>query len=862
MAKQNQTGKLNEDLAFLRDQITSIGAQIGEAINDKLEETAGIVDRVSNTINRTTAKAAVKSVTDLTRGLDTALQNQLKINQGAIKLSDITKAQQSLETRRLTLKQNLQRLEMLELISGEERIKQETEIGEALNKEAKILQDQVNAYDSINKKLGITGKLIGGVSKIPVLGNLIDAEEALGAAQMEAAKDTATSTSVMKKAFSSLGTSLKANLMDPLTGITMVIAGVKALYEIFKKVDAETGNFAKEMGISYDEARATRKEFENLAASSGDVNITATKLLQTQLEINKALGANANLTEEDLITYTKLRDVAKVEPEILAESLKLSKLRGVSLKDATSSLLGQLKVIKAQTGINFSNKEIMADVAKVSAATKLSLGGSTTELVKSVAQAKALGTSLGKLDNIAGSLLDFESSISAELEAELVTGRELNLEGARRAALNNDLVGLGKELQSQGIDAAKFGKMNRIQQEAIAKSMGMSRDEMSEMLMEQQALQALGKQNMDQVKQEYELARKQGREAEFLKKLGNDELANQLKSQSVQERVAAAQEKLVSAFEKLSPILEAILTPIADFAGFLTSSKPLMDAIVKGALILAGIKFTNFLGLGKSLGGLGGMLGGGGGGGAVGGAAKKLSEKQIAAGFGGKAAKEALKTGGMGAAQTAMAGGGGFLSKLGSPLKAITGKLGSSAGKLLKIPVISSLLEGVFANQDINQAITEGGNLNDIYKKIGIRGGEAIGGIGGTVIAGVLGSALGPMGTIAAGILGDMAGRWVGGKLVDVLGPEGFGKAISSALGKEDEIKEGIKGGAINAKDYVIKTLPEDTVVGAGGTKLGRTDDMVALLERLVRIVEKGGNVYLDGTKVGTAMSVGTYKVQ
>jgi hypothetical protein len=256
------------------------------------------------------------------------------------------------------------------------------------------------------------------------------------------------------------------------------------------------------------------------------------------------------------------------------------------------------------------------------------------------------------------------------------------------------------------------------------------------------------------------------------------------------------------------------------------------------------------------------MLGGGGGGGAVGGAAKKLSEKQVAAGFGGKAAKEALKTGGMGAAQTAMAGGGGFLSKLGSPLKAITGKLGSSAGKLLKIPVISSLLEGVFANQDINQAITEGGNLNDIYKKIGIRGGEAIGGIGGTVIAGVLGSALGPMGTIAAGILGDMAGRWVGGKLVDVLGPEGFGKAISSALGKEDEIKEGIKGGAINAKDYVIKTLPEDTVVGAGGTKLGRTDDMVALLERLVRIVEKGGNIYLDGTKVGTAMSVGTYKVQ
>jgi hypothetical protein len=891
MAKQNQTGKLNEDLAFLRDQITSIGAQIGEAINDKLEETVGIVDRVSNTINKTTAKAAVKSVTDLTKGLDTALQNQLKINQGAIKLADITKAQQSLEARRLTLTQNLQNLENLGLITAKERKKQEIEIGDALDKESKILQNQVNAYDSINKKLGITGKLVGGISKIPVLGNLIDAEEALGAAQMEAAKDTATSTSVMKKAFSSLGTSLKANLMDPLTGITMVVAGVKALYEIFKKVDAETGNFAKEMGISYDEARATRKEFENLAASSGDVNITATKLLQTQLEINKALGANANLTEEDLITYTKLRDVAKVEPEILAESLKLSKLRGVSLKDATSSLLGQLKVIKAQTGINFSNKEIMADVAKVSAATKLSLGGSTTELVKSVAQAKALGTSLGKLDNIAGSLLDFESSISAELEAELVTGRELNLEGARRAALNNDLVGLGKELQSQGIDAAKFGKMNRIQQEAIAKSMGMSRDEMSEMLMEQQALQALGKQNMGQVKDAYELARKQGKEKEFLAKLGNDELGQQLKSQSVQERMAAAQEKFVSAFEKLSPILEAILTPIADFAGFLTKSKPLMDAIVKGALLLAGIKFANFLGLSKSLGGLGGMLGkgglggmlGGGGGGAVGGAAKQLSAKQVAAGFGGKAAKEALKTGGMEAAQSAMAGGGGaasggmfkgllsgakgLASKLNplSYLKVAVKEAGGAKGlfknSLKKIPGLNTLLTGFFAYNDIKSLlenpVDENGkplSKDQVNQQVGK---IVAGGLGG-ILGGALGTVIGgPIGTI----VGSMGGDWLFKNLI------GMFPDASGALG--ESITPFFEKSPDKADDFIVnngkmtKFRKDDLIVG--GTKLdsgGNNTEILSALRELISAVRSGGNVYLDGTKVGTAMSVGTYKIQ
>jgi hypothetical protein len=876
MAKQNSTQKLNEELAFLRDQITSIGAQIGEAINERLEETGNIVDRVSTTINKTTAKAAVKSVTDLTKGLDSALQNQLKLNQGALKLSDVTRAQQGLETRRLTLKQNLQNLENLGLITAKERAKQEQELAEALNNEAKILNQQAKEYDTINQKLGVTGKLINGISKIPVLGNLIDAEEALGTAQLEAAKKGSTSATVMKKAFSSLGSSLKSNLMDPLTGITLVLTGVKQLYNIFKKVDTETGNFAKEMGISYNEARSTRKEFEQIAANSGDVNITASKLLQSQLEINKALGANAKVSEDDLKTYTQLRDVAGVEPEILNESLKLSKLRNVSLRQSTASLLGQLKLTKSQLGINFSNKEIMEEVAKTSNVTKISLGGSTEALVKGVAQAKALGTSLGKLDNIAGSLLNFEESISAELEAELLTGKDLNLEGARRAALNNDLVGLGRELKAQGVDAVKFGKMNRLQQESIAKAMGMSREEMADMLMEQQALQALGKQNMDQVKEEYEIARKQGKEAEFLAKLGNKELGDQLQRQSVQERIAAAQEKLVSAFEKLSPIIEAIVTPIADFAGFLTSSKPLMDAIVKGALLLAGIKFANFLGLGKSLGGIGGAVGGGG----AAGATKALSEKQIAAGFGGKAAKEALKTGGMEAAQTAMKGGGGLFGKIGSffgkmnPLNFVKGKIGKVAGKLLKFPIVSSVLETMFAGQDIANLISGGGSLNEIYSGIGKRGGEAIGGIGGAALGAVVGSLIPGPGTLIGGILGDTLGRWVGGALTESLGAEGFGKTIASTFGYDKDIEEkikggtinakeeGIKGGTINAKDYVIKTLPEDTVVGAGGTKLGRTDEMVSLLQELISAVKTGGNVYLDGNKVGTAMAMGTFKTQ
>jgi ABC-type multidrug transport system ATPase subunit len=39
-------------------------------------------------------------------------------------------------------------------------------------------------------------------------------------------------------------------------------------------------------------------------------------------------------------------------------------------------------------------------------------------------------------------------------------------------------------------------------------------------------------------------------------------------------------------------------------------------------------------------------------------------------------------------------------------------------------------------------------------------------------------------------------------------------------------------------------------------------DKLYAKLDELITVVKQGGNIYLDGTRVGTAMNVSTYKVQ
>ena len=64
---------------------------------------------------------------------------------------------------------------------------------------------------------------------------------------------------------------------------------------------------------------------------------------------------------------------------------------------------------------------------------------------------------------------------------------------------------------------------------------------------------------------------------------------------------------------------------------------------------------------------------------------------------------------------------------------------------------------------------------------------------------------------------------------------------------------------SVKTDDFTIRTNPADTIVAAGGTNLGRTDEMVSLLSQ---ILHKEGYVSINSTKFGTGYSLGNFKVQ
>jgi len=102
--------------------------------------------------------------------------------------------------------------------------------------------------------------------------------------------------------------------------------------------------------------------------------------------------------------------------------------------------------------------------------------------------ARELGINFSAVTSIADKLLDIESSISAEMEASVLIGKQLNLTEARRLALAGDLEGMMTNLVGQLGSINEFERLNVIQRQALASAMGVSVEQLQKMYNQQQEL--------------------------------------------------------------------------------------------------------------------------------------------------------------------------------------------------------------------------------------------------------------------------------------------------------------------------------------------------------------------------------------
>jgi hypothetical protein len=355
------------------------------------------------------------------------------------------------------------------------------------------------------------------------------------------------------------------------------------VFNAFLGIDKAIGDTAKQLGISYESSAKLSREFNSIANDSNNAFVTTKGLHESFNQINAALGTNSVLNRELLVTQTELTKQAFYSVEAATQISKLSLATGKPAKEIVTSFLGQAKALNLTNKTAINEKALLESISKTSKATLITFAAQPDKLAEAAYEAKKVGLELESIKGIQDSLLNIESSIAAEFEAEVITGKQLNLEKARYYALTNDIAGVAKELANQDITQAKFSKMNLLQQESIAKAMGMSRDQMAEMLMEQTAISKLAQVDGKTAKEKYDNAVKMYGIEKANAMLGDETLANQMSSASIQDRFLQSVEKLKEVFvglaEPLIPVVSAfanIFMYISQLPGVLTVIQTLL----------------------------------------------------------------------------------------------------------------------------------------------------------------------------------------------------------------------------------------------------------------------------------------------
>jgi len=649
-----------------------------------------------------------------------------------------------------------------------------------------------------------------------------------------------------------LGTGLKKAFTDPLAIITFIID--KAL-----EANKQTVELGKSLGYGEKNAYRFRENIAAIARNSTNINVTAASLTEAFNELAQATGFAYEFTADQLETQVKLTKQVGLQAEEAAQIQRFAVLNGTTSQKTYESFVKGLTASRNQLKVGINFKATLAEASKISGQLAAQLGNNPELIGRAVVSAKALGMTLEQVAKAGSTLLDFGSSISNELEAELLTGKQLNLERARAAALAGDQITLAEELAKNMGTAAEFTKLNKLQQDSLAKSIGMSSDELAETLRKREEAIASGKSlaqiNEEEVKQALERQSIQDKFNQSILKL--QDFFGNLVAGPVGQLLDAITQVVGVVSDVLQPVLNVVFTPLIWAANKLGQMAGLLKTIAGISLVIKGFQIaSNVLEAGKTA-----QL-------ALQGNALAIQnimlEKSIIkkAMYHSIAIKEAITQGGI------------------TSVKAYALSLDE------KSLVRRTIIAGITAKEYIQQkAITIWTGMKAGYEKVSlgiqaaasaIQKGNLLKSIGSAMMGAISSLSAIPvvgwaLGLAAAGTVAALGYKFLKGD--DVMSEGGYGKRTllspegAIRLNDKDTVIAGtnLGGGENNIPTSQINSLPINK--GNAEITIPQIDltPMIAAINEVKaavdRLYNKDTSINMDGKKVGTTLVQGSYKV-
>ena len=315
-----------------------------------------------------------------------------------------------------------------------------------LNKTAlKVLQNMGGLGREIDNFID---RLPGGRALTRLFGvnDLVDSLEDAADTAMEAFTDSLANGATQSQAMSSAMQAFAANVNMAAIATAAFVALIAGALMALKSVVAQTAEIATNFQLTTGEAGRLAARTREIQSNSSNTLGTTEDLFALQKAVTLEFAGQVELTQSNLLTMTKIN----LELGIGAEKVGALVAKFMALGASQNDAVELLQVMQKEADIaGVSAAAVAEDIAQHSGEAAKYFGRSRGELVKAAAQARRMGMSLGDTVEIADTLLDIETSLASQFEYMAYTGKQINLDEARRLAFVGSTTKAAEELINQ-----------------------------------------------------------------------------------------------------------------------------------------------------------------------------------------------------------------------------------------------------------------------------------------------------------------------------------------------------------------------------------------------------------------------------
>ena len=385
-------------------------------------------------------------------------------------------------------KEQINQVQKLNQLTQERIDKEKKFTDSTLKDRVKILDDIVSNQDDLNKLHELEKDVATKVNKLhktghTELGKKYKVEQKIIAGKKQElllqknANDLLEASDTLLEGMIGKAKNFGEELTKPGGKLKVTLVGIVGILTAFSSKIDKIGDSFGAIGV---------QTFD----ISNDLRNSDREAIRLGMGMEDVVTATNALTKEFGIGFNEAR-------ELSSEVLDLSKGLGVSVEEG-ANLIGVLRTTAGLTTKQAAN--LSKQVTLLSAANDVApqavlqdIASSTEDIAgftdstgeniaRAAIQARKLGLNLSDVASSARKMLDFESALEASLNAQIMTGKQINIQKIQEAALSGDLEKLQQEQLKQLGSAEEFNKMNVLQKEALANAVGLELSQASKLV--------------------------------------------------------------------------------------------------------------------------------------------------------------------------------------------------------------------------------------------------------------------------------------------------------------------------------------------------------------------------------------------